>query len=134
MAGKLTAAQQAYLDESPFVGVATTLRSDGSPHTTTVWVDARDGVSFNTFRGSAKADHLEADPRVSVIMVDPGNPWHWVSLDGTATLTEDGADEQIDVLSKKYLGKDAYPWRKPGQVRVTVNIVVERVDSTGFDG
>ena len=35
----LTDEQLRFLDESPFVGVATTLRDDGSPHSTVVWVD-----------------------------------------------------------------------------------------------
>ena len=37
-------------------------------------------------------------------------------------LTEQGADEQIDKLAKKYLGKDEYPWRKPDETRVKVLI------------
>ena len=31
--------------------------------------------------------------------------------------TTEGADEQIDKLAKKYLGKDEYPWRKPEEQR-----------------
>lgn len=67
-------------------------------------------------------------------MVDPGNPWRWVSVDGTATVTEDGADAQIDDLSFKYLGKESYPWRSPEQTRVTVRLAVEHIDSVGLDG
>ena len=134
MAETLTSAQQAFLDDNPFVGVVTTLREDGSPHTTVVWVDARDGVAFNTARGNAKDEHLQADARLSLIVVDPGNPWHWVSVDGTATLTEEGADDQIDALAKKYLDKDSYPFRDPAETRVTVKLAIENVDSTGFDG
>ena len=41
--------ERRFLDENPFVGVVTTLRADGSPHSTVVWVDVEDGkVSFNT--------------------------------------------------------------------------------------
>ena len=133
MADTLTPAQQEFLRDNPFVGVVTTLREDGSPHSTVVWVDGRDGVSFNTFRGGAKEEHLAADPRVSLLVVDPGNPWRWVSVDGTATVTEDGADAQIDALAFKYLGKESYPWRRADQTRVTVAIAVERVDSVGLD-
>jgi PPOX class probable F420-dependent enzyme len=133
MAETLTPAQQAFLDDNPFVGVVTTMREDGSPHTTVVWVDGRDGVSFNTARGHAKEEHLRADARLSLMVVDPGNPWHWVSISGTGTITEEGADAQIDALSKKYLGKDSYPWRDPAETRITVRVAVEKVDSTGFD-
>ena len=124
----------AFIHENAFVGVVTTLREDGSPHTTVVWVDGRDGVSFNTARGNAQDEHLQADPRVSLMVVDPGNAWHWVSVDGTATLTEDGADAQIDALAKKYLDKDSYPFRNPAETRVTVKLAIENVDATGFDG
>ena len=78
MPDALTAEQQAFLDDNPFPGVVTTLREDGSPHTTVVWVDARDGVAFNTGKGNAKDEQLRVDPRVSLIVVNPQNPWHWV--------------------------------------------------------
>ena len=68
MAG-LTDEERRFLDESPFLGTATTLRLDGSPHATVVWVDVEDGkVSFNTARGRAKAKHLERDPRASILV------------------------------------------------------------------
>ena len=133
MAETLTQDQQAFLRDNAFVGVVTTLREDGSPRSTVVWVDGRDGVAFNTFRGGAKEEHLAADPRASLLMVDPGSPWRWVSEDGAATVTEDGADAQIDDLAFKYLGKESYPFRKPDQTRVTVRLAIEHVDSVGLD-
>jgi PPOX class probable F420-dependent enzyme len=130
----LTQKQSQFLAENPFVGVATTLRPDGSPHSTIVWVDAENGaVSFNTARGRAKERHLNADPRISLLVVDPENSYKWVSVSGRAELTEDGADAQIDKLAKKYLGEETYPWRKPDETRVTVKITPEKVDSTGLD-
>jgi len=64
----LTDVERESLD-NPFVGVATTLREDGSRHSTVVWVDASDGgVSFNTARGRAKERHLAHDPRVSQLI------------------------------------------------------------------
>jgi hypothetical protein len=54
-------------------------------------------------------------------------------VSGRAELTEEGADEQIDKLAKKYLGKDEYPWRNPEERRVKVLIEPEKVDSSGFD-
>jgi PPOX class probable F420-dependent enzyme len=123
-----------FIDENPFVGIATTLRDDGSPHSTVVWVDVEDGkVSFNTVRGRAKERHLQKDPRVSLLVVDPENAYKWVSVSGHAQLTEEGADAQIDRLAKKYLGKDEYPWRDPEQTRVKVLIEPEQVDATGLD-
>ena len=131
---KLDENPRKFLDESPNVGVATTLREDGSPHSTIVWVDVEgDKVSFNTALGRAKPRHLEHDPRASVLMADPNNSYKWVAVSGPAQLTEEGADAQIDKLAKKYLGKDEYPWRNPEETRVKVLIEPEKVDATGFD-
>jgi PPOX class probable F420-dependent enzyme len=131
---KLGEKPRKFLDESPYVGVVTTLREDGSPHSTIVWVDVEgDKVSFNTARGRAKPTHLEHDPRASLLMVDPNDAFRWVAVSGPIEMTEEGADAQIDKLAKKYLGKDEYPWRNPDETRVKVLIKPEKVDATGFD-
>jgi PPOX class probable F420-dependent enzyme len=131
---KLTEKQAEFLD-NPYVGTVTTIRQDGSLHSTVVWVDREDGtVSFNTARSRAKARHLSRDPRVSLLVIDPTNPYRWVGVSGVAELTDEGSDEQIDRLSKKYLGKDEYPWRRPDEQRVSVKIRPERVESAGLDG
>ena len=132
--GALKEKQRKFLAENPYVGILTELREDGSPHSTVVWVDVEDGkVSFNTARGRAKPTHLEHDPRASLLVVDPNDPYRWVSVSGHAQLTEEGADEQIDKLAKKYLGEDKYPWRNPDEQRLKVLIEPEKVDSYGFD-
>jgi PPOX class probable F420-dependent enzyme len=78
----------------PYVGEVTTIRPDGSPHTTVVWVDVdTDEVLFNTAVGRAKERYLRRDPRVSLIVVDPEDPYRWVSVSGTAELDTEGADE-----------------------------------------
>ena len=131
---KLEEKPRKFLDESPNVGVATTLREDGSPHSTIVWVDVEgDKVSFNTALGRAKPKHLEHDPRASLLMVDPNDAFRWVAVSGPVEMTQDGADAQIDKLAKKYLGKDEYPWRNPEETRVKVLIKPEKVDASGFD-
>jgi PPOX class probable F420-dependent enzyme len=130
---ELTDAQKQFLDQ-PFVGVATTLRADGSPHSTVVWVDQEDGyVEFNTARGRAKPRNLERDPRATITVVDPENSYRWISVTGEAELVDEGADAQIDKLAKKYLGRDRYPWRKATERRVKVRIKPDRVDAYGLD-
>jgi PPOX class probable F420-dependent enzyme len=127
--------ERQFLDENPFVGIVTTLRDDGSPHSTVVWVDVEDGkVSFNTARGRAKPEHLEHDPRASLLVVDPNDDHKWVAVSGPTEMTEEGADAQIDKLAKKYIGKDEYPWRSPTETRLKVLIKPEKVDASGFDG
>jgi PPOX class probable F420-dependent enzyme len=126
--------QRRFLDENAYVGTVTTLREDGSPHSTIVWVDVEDGkVSFNTATGRAKPKHLERDPRTSLLVVDPNDTHKWVAVSGSAQVTEDGADAQIDKLAKKYIGKDEYPWRTPTERRLKVLIEPEHVDAAGFD-
>jgi PPOX class probable F420-dependent enzyme len=130
----LSEAQLRFIDEHPFVGVATTLRRDGSPHSTVVWTDVEDGVvSFNTEEGRAKVRHLDEDPWVALLVLDPSDPYRWVSVTGTAELTTEGAREQIDKLARKYLGRDTYPWANPEKKRLKVLIRPRYVDSSGFD-
>jgi PPOX class probable F420-dependent enzyme len=130
---KLSEKQQEFL-ENPYVGVITTLREDGSPHSTVVWVDIEGGVpSFNTAYGRAKPTNLEKDPRAALLVVDPKDAYKWVAVDGKVELTTEGADPQIDKLAKKYLGKDEYPFRQEGERRVKVVITPEHVSASGFD-
>jgi len=129
----LTDAQREFL-ANPFVGVVTDLRPDGSPHSTIVWVDVDDDeVSFNTAYGRAKPTYIGRDGRVALTVVDPQDPYRWLSVSGTATLVDEGADEQIDRLAKKYIGADSYPFRQPGEQRVSVRIAVEKIDGRGLD-
>jgi PPOX class probable F420-dependent enzyme len=131
---KLSEAQAEFL-RNPYYAVVATLRADGSPHQTVVWVDT-DGedVLFNTAEGRAKPRHMRANPDVSLTVVDPQNGYHWVSVTGKADLSHEGADAHIDALAKKYLNADSYPFRKEDEVRVTVRIHPERVETAGFDG
>ena len=132
---RLKEPQKQFLEENPFVGVVTTLREDGSPHSTVVWVDVENGKpSFNTASGRAKPTHLEQDPRASLVVVDPNDAYRWVAVSGRAQVTDEGADAQIDKLAKKYTGKDKYPWRKPTEQRLKVLIEPEQVDDSGLDG
>jgi PPOX class probable F420-dependent enzyme len=120
--------------EHPFVGTVSTLREDGSPHSTIVWVDTdADEVQFNTATGRAKERHLRNDPRVSLLVVDPEDSHRWVALSGSAEVTTEGADAQIDKLAKKYLGKDEYPWRNSHEQRLKVRIRPDHVEGVGLD-
>ena len=130
---RLTKEQRAFL-ENPFVGVVTTLQRDGSPQSTVVWVDVDDeGVSINTAYGRVKPRNLARDPRISLVVVDPDDPYRWIKVSGTGRLVDEGADDQIDRLSKKYTGRDVYASRQPGEQRVTVRITSDRILSRGID-
>jgi PPOX class probable F420-dependent enzyme len=130
---ELSAAERAFL-EQPFVGVVTDLRGDGSPHSTVVWVDVDDqGVSFNTAWPRAKPRNIAADPRISLTVVDPGDPYRWLTVEGRATLVAEGANDQIDQLSGKYTGRERYASHREGETRVTVRIAPTRIESRGLD-
>jgi PPOX class probable F420-dependent enzyme len=129
---RLTEAQRAFL-ENPFVGVVTDIRPDGSPHSTVVWVDVDDdGVSFNTAWPRAKPRYLSNDSRVALLVLDPGDPYRWLAIDGTAAFVDEGANEQIDRLSKKYTGRDRYASHRPGETRVTVRIEPRWIEARGL--
>jgi PPOX class probable F420-dependent enzyme len=111
----------------------TTLRADGSPHSTVVWIDSQDGdVLFNTACGRAKERHLLADPRVSVVTLDAADAHRWLAVDGRATLEDEGAGEHIDMLAVRYMGAGAERISTRGARRVIVRIHVERVEHEGL--
>jgi PPOX class probable F420-dependent enzyme len=115
-----------------FAHVATVGR-DGTPQVTPVWVDY-DGthVRFNTARGRVKDKNLQRSPTIALSVQDPDNPYRYVQVRGRVVeMTEKDADAHIDALSKKYTGRDKYANRRPGEVRVIVKILPEKVQSMG---
>ena len=127
--------KQAELFRGKNWGTVVTLRQDGSPHATPVWIDTDgENVLFNTAIGRAKERHLRRDPRVSVTVLPAENQQAgYVSVSGTAELTEEGAKEHIDSLAQKYLGQDEYPYLQPGERRVIVKVKPETIDAQGVD-
>jgi len=101
-----------------------TVMPDGSPQVTPVWFDFAGGlVRVNSAKGRVKVRNMSEGARVALAIVDPENPYRYIQIRGrVARVTEQGASEHIDSLSKKYLGKDKYPFGQPGDVRVTFEI------------
>ena len=117
------------LTAKPAFAQVATLNSDGSPQVTPVWVDF-DGthVIINTAKGRVKARNLAREPRVALNIVDPGNPYRYLAIQGRVVeMTEAGGDAHIDKMAKKYLGKDSYPYRTPAEVRIIVKIAPDKV-------
>jgi PPOX class probable F420-dependent enzyme len=119
---------QLFLDRN--FGAVATIRPDGTPHVTPVWVDY-DGehVVFNTAAPRAKWKHLKRDPRVTVEVHSLEDPYQYVTVTGTAELEEDEeeANRHIDRMSLKYRGNPKYQNHKPGERRVIVRVKPERV-------
>jgi len=100
---------------------------------TPVWCEF-DGthIVFNTARGRVKDSNLTRNPKITLAVSDPDNPYRYVQVKGrVAEITEDGADPHIDKMAKKYIGQDRYPWRRPGEKRMLVKVVPERVQGMG---
>jgi len=116
-----------YLDllqeKKAFANLAT-VRADGSPQVTPVWVDYNGGlIRFNTAKGRVKARILKPGSPVALAIMDPDNPYRYIQIRGRVRrIVEQGADAHIDSLAKKYLGKDQYPFRQPGEVRLMYEI------------
>ena len=119
-------------EKKVFAGLAT-LMPNGAPQATPVWIDYDgENVLFNTAIGRQKDKNLQADGRVSVMLVDPENPYRYLEVRGKVVeRTTAGADDHINKMAKKYLGQDVYPFRQPGEQRVIFKIAPERVSSMG---
>jgi PPOX class probable F420-dependent enzyme len=117
-------------------GVIATIREDGSPQATPVWIDYDgENVIVNSARGRAKVTNIERDPRATVTVLPADDQQSgYVMVSGPAELVEEGALEHIDKLAKKYLGEDRYPYLGPNEQRVLIKIRPERVDGFGAGG
>ena len=142
--GYLSSEDTSGLLGEPIISFITTLRADGTPHTTPVWhiVDG-DDVVVAVGRDTVKARNVGRNPSVSLCVVegsltrtasDP--PQRWVMLNGTARISEDRVEELVRAVSYHYLGEeDGAPYVEDilGKLDfVLLRITPTRV--TGFDG
>jgi len=82
----------------------------------------------NTAEGSVKHRNVLRDPRVAVSVVAHDNPLDMTTIRGTVTeLIPDYEYEHANRLTKKYLGRDVYPFKRPGEKRVILKIRPDRV-------
>ncbi len=120
----------ALLHKPLMVHVATVM-PDGTPQSTPVWIDTDgESVLFNTAKGRVKHRNILSNPAVALSFVDDENPYRMVEIRGTAEVVEEGADEHIDFLTKKYLNQEKYPFRQPGEERVIVRVRPVAIAST----
>lgn len=133
MSNQLNDAQKALIDGKNFAHVATRFPS-GSIQVNPVWVDRdRETILINSADHRAKVKNLRADPKITLEVSNGENPYQYVEIRGRVKeITEDGADEHIDALAKKYMGVESYPMRQEGEVRVKIAIEVEKV--FGYSG
>lgn len=107
------------LEQPVVVSLATVLPND-QPQVTPVWADY-DGryIRVNTDARRQKVKAMRERPQVTILAVDPNNPYRYLEVRGTvARISEEGADRHIDALAKQYIGADTYPYRQPDDQRV----------------
>jgi PPOX class probable F420-dependent enzyme len=119
----------------PVHGILSTMPPDGQPQSSLVWVDY-DGAHLliNTALGRQKCRNMRADPKVTLLVVDPDNASRYIEVRGrVAEVTTEGALPHADRLAQRYLGKqrfygDVYKeeWQ-PYETRVIVKIAPVRV-------
>jgi PPOX class probable F420-dependent enzyme len=115
------------LDAPSYVTVAT-INADGGPQTTLLWA-ARDGndILLSTIEGRQKPRNLRRDPRVSVLIHDAKDPYRFVEVRGSVTITRDGGPELIEALSQAYEGERYGGDDDTDHVRLVLRLVPERV-------
>ena len=103
----------------------TTVNPDGQPHTVPVWCDLADGQARVNFPAATKkARNLQTNNKITLFILDPENPGHWIEIQGNVGEThedKDGARDHINKLSEKYTGNPVYQDRgRPGDRRMYV--------------
>ena len=113
-------------------GVATTLASDGAPRSSMVWVD-HDGTHacFNTTLDRHKGRDILRDPRMSLLVVDPGDTGRFIQIRGRVELVTDGAVDHLDALTRRYTGHPRYyGFVYPTEQATRETRVIARIDAT----
>jgi PPOX class probable F420-dependent enzyme len=119
------------LFDEPYFATLTTLEPDAQPQVTAVWT-TRDGddVLISTVKGRRKEQNLRREPRATVFVLDPADPWHYVEVRGRAVVEDDPKGELIQELSHLYL-KGPYTYDPPDVERVIVRLTPEKVNYGG---
>ncbi len=115
-------------EERNLVFIATIMK-DGSPQLSPVWADFEDGhVLVNTAEGRIKHKNVLRDPRVAISVVNQNNPLDMTTIRGKVVdIIPDYEYEHANKLTKKYMGKEKYPFKQPGEKRIIFKILPERV-------
>jgi PPOX class probable F420-dependent enzyme len=115
--------------EGDALGHLATVRANGTPHVTPLWVDHDgDAVLVNVRLDRVKAANMRERPDVAISIVDPRNPYRYLAITGrVASWSEDGWQEHMNKLARRYMKVDRYPWFFPGEQRAIFRIVPTNV-------
>ena len=121
----------------PIISFITTLRADGTPHTTPVWhiVDGEE-VVVAVGRNTAKARNVRNNPSVALCVAADESPQRWILVNGSARISEDRVEELVRAVSYHYLGpEEGAPYVK--DILGKLDFVLLRIAPSavvGFDG
>jgi len=115
-------------EEANLVFIATIMK-DGAPQVSPVWANyENDHILVNTAEGRIKHKNVLRDPRIAISVVDKKNPLNMTTIRGIVTeIIPDYEYNHANRLTKKYMGKDKYPFRQPGEKRIVLKILPQRV-------
>ena len=116
------------LNGKNLVFLATSM-ADGSPQVTPVWGDFEGSyIRINTAEGRLKHKNILRDPRIAISVVDSKNPLDMTSIRGKVVeIIPDYEYKHADFLTKQYMGKETYPFKRPGEKRVILKIEPEKI-------
>lgn len=123
----------AFLMAGTRTGKVATIRADGSPHVTPIWFVIDDGdIVFNTWHTSAKAKHVRRDARVGLVVDLEEPPYAYVSVQGTAALSDDLAEVRrvATRIGGRYMGEDRaeeFGERNGVEGELVVRVAIDRI-------
>ncbi len=120
------------LIEQAIVTALATKLPEGTPQVTPVWFSESDGyIYINSAKGRLKDRAIRANPYVAMMMLDPTNPYRYLAIRGPVVeITEEGARDHINLLSKRYTGRDIYNG-PADETRVRYKVSPEHVSTMG---
>jgi len=116
------------LNGKNLVFLATSM-ADGSPQVTPVWGDFDNShIRINTAEGRLKHKNILRDPRVAVSVVNVQNPLDMTAIRGKVVeIIPDYEYKHADLLTKQYMGKESYPFKRPNEKRIILKIEPEKI-------
>lgn len=122
-----------FLLEGTKTGKLATVREDGRPHVVPIWFELDgDNLVFTTHESSVKAKNMKRDPRVSLSVDDQTPPYSFITVEGTATFSEDPEKllSWATRIGGKYMGEDqaeAYGERNSSEGEIIVRITPTKI-------
>jgi PPOX class probable F420-dependent enzyme len=132
---------RALLDR-PITATVAVIGADGRPGLTPMWFDCEgDKILVNTASHRAKCGWIRKNPQLTLLLVNPDNPYHWVSIKCTVVneVLEEGPDgervtAQLNKIWRKYTGDEGdYGLRDPAidEKRVLFECKIDRIATFG---